>query len=91
MKLACERPSVHESELDLLQVGFPWEAPGLVARVDELVARQDVELARLARLDLDRSAPASLNPSLHTEGFGFVASGGAVANEDRHVSDFSPA
>src|SRR5512132_133326 len=88
---ASRARGMRASELDLLQVGFPWEASRPGARVDELFADHEVELAGLARPDLDRSMPASLDPSLHTEGFGFVASAGAVVNDDRHVSFASSA
>ena len=71
-------------ELDLLQVGVRWETSRRVARVDELFMDDDVELARLARPNVNGPAPANFNPSLHTEGFGFVASDGAVMYEDSH-------
>jgi hypothetical protein len=71
-------------EPDLLQVGVRRETSRLVARVDELFIDDDVELARLARANLDGPAPASFNPSLHTEGFGFVVSGGTVMYENSH-------
>ena len=80
----CGNASAAALELDLLQVGVRWKTPRLVARVDELFIDDDVELARLARLNVDRPAPASFNPSLHTEGFGFVASGSAIMYEDSH-------
>ena len=71
--------------IDLLQIGFPREASGAITRVDELAVEDDIELAGLARLDRDGLSPASLEPSLHTEGFGFVASRAAVTDQDRHV------
>lgn len=71
-------------EPDLLQVGVRRETSRLIARVDELFIDHDVELARLARPNLNRPAPANFDPSLHTEGFGFVASDGAVMDEDSH-------
>jgi hypothetical protein len=74
----------HELELDLLQIGVRREPSRLVARVDELFVDDDVELARVSGLDVNRPAPASFNPSLHTEGFGFVVSGGAVMYENSH-------
>src|ERR1035437_8874461 len=80
----CGNASAAALELDLLQVGVRRETSRPVARVDELFIDDDVELARLARLNVDRPAPASFNPSLHTEGFGFVASDGAVMYEDSH-------
>jgi hypothetical protein len=80
----CGNASAAALELDLLQVGVRWETSRPVARVDELFIDDDVELARLARPNVHRPAPASFNPSLHTEGFGFVASDGAVMYEDSH-------
>lgn len=71
-------------ELDLLQVGVRWKSSRLVARVDELFIDDDVELARPARPNVNWPAPASFDPSLHTEGFGFVVSGGAVMYENSH-------
>ena len=70
---------------DLLQIGVRREPARRVARIDEFLVDYDVELARLALSHLYRPTPASFNPSLHTEGFGFVASTGAVMNQDRHV------
>jgi hypothetical protein len=80
----CGNASAAALELDLLQVGVRWETSRLVARVDELFIDDDVELARLSWPNVDRPATASFNPSLHTEGFGFVASDGAVMYEDSH-------
>ena len=51
----------------------------------DLAIDNDVELAGLANLDLDGTAPARFKPSLHTEDFGFVASGSAVVDNDGHV------
>ena len=72
------------SELEFLQVRVRGESSRLVARVDELFADDDVELARLARPNVNRPAPASFDPRLHTEGFGLVASDGAVMYDDSH-------
>ena len=69
---------------DLLQVRFPGKAAGREARVGELAIDDDIELARLAGLDVDRPAAAGFEPSLHTEGFGLVASSSAVMDEYRH-------
>ena len=65
-------------ELDLLQFGVRREMSRPVARVDELLIDEDVELSRLARANVNRPAPSGFNPSLHTEGFTLVASGGAI-------------
>jgi hypothetical protein len=46
-----------------------------MARIRDLTVDDDIELAGLARLDVDRPAAAGLDPSLHTEGFGLIASG----------------
>jgi hypothetical protein len=70
--------------LDLLQVRVRWESSGLVARVDELLIDNNIELARLAGSNVNWPAAASLDPSLHTEGFRFVVSGRAVMNFDSH-------
>ena len=71
-------------ERNLLQVCRRGESSGVVARVGELAVDDDIELARLAGLNVHRPAPAGFDPSLHTEGFGLVASGGAVMDQDRH-------
>ena len=69
----------------MFQFGVRREPSRLVARVDELFVDDDVELARLALLDFNRPTPVSFKPGLHTEGFRFVASVGAVMNGDNHV------
>lgn len=69
---------------ELPKVRVDGEAAGLVARVREPAVEHDVELPGLAGLDVDGPAAAGLKPSLHTEGFGFVASGGAVVDDDGH-------
>ena len=72
------------SRQDLLQILFPGESSGLVARVGEFTVDNHVELARFAGLNVHQPAPARFDPSLHTEGFGLVASGSAVMNVDGH-------
>ena len=72
-------------ELDLLQVAVRRETSRFVAGVDQLPFDHNVKLTDLARLNVNWATPVSLEPSLHTEGFGFVASVGTVMNENRHV------
>src|SRR5512146_2059980 len=74
----CHRPAssggrrrTRALELELLQVRFRGKTSGLVTRIDELFVDNNVELARLPWSNFDRPAAASLDPSLHTEGFGF--------------------
>ena len=74
---------------DLFQIRLGREASRLVLRVGQLAIDDDVELARLADLDVDGAAPSRFKPSLHTEDFGFVASGGAVVDNDGHVEGAS--
>lgn len=69
----------------LLEVLLGGEAPGVVARIHQALAGQDVELSRLPDFERHGSAPAGLDPSLHTEGFGPIASAGAVADDDCHA------
>ncbi len=69
---------------ELRQIGVGREPAGLVSRIHQPVADEHVELPGPAGFDLDRATPATLDPSLHTEGFVLVASGAAVADDDRH-------
>ena len=70
---------------ELLQVRVGREASRLVLGVGQLAIHHDVELAALADLYSDGAAASRLKPSLHTEDFGFVASGSAVVDHDGHV------
>jgi hypothetical protein len=76
-------------EPDLSQVDLGGKASRFKAGVRDPTVDNDVELALLPALYVHRTTPASLNPSLHTEGFGLVASGGAVVNDDRHLDCLS--
>jgi len=75
-------------ELHLSQVGLRGKLSGFVSGVNDAVVDHDVELAGLSRLQFHRAPSASLDPSLHTEGFGLVASSGAVVNDARHDISF---
>jgi len=70
---------------DRFEIRVRRETSGVVAGIHELAVRNDVELARFPRLNVHRTAPARFKPSLHTEGFGLVASTGAVMDQDGHV------
>lgn len=71
-------------ELQFPEVGLPRETSCLVAGVDQLSVDLDVELSGLAGLDVDMPVSICFDPGLHTEGFGSIASGRAVMNDDRH-------
>ena len=64
------------------QVGIRRKPSGLKSGVSDLAVNDDVKLAAASGLYVHRSMATRLKPSLHTEGFGFVASGGAVKDEN---------
>ncbi len=80
----CARCAPDRASLVFVEFGVRRESSRLRARVDELFVNDDVELAYLALLDVNRPAPASFKPGLRTEGFWFVASMRAIKNPDRH-------
>ena len=66
------------------QICLRGKPSGLVARKNNLTVDDDVELAGASGLDIHWTSPVLLKPRLHTEGVGFVVSGGAVIDNDRH-------
>lgn len=87
MAAGSSNASISDLGKDAREIGLPRKPPRLVARVHGRTIDDDIELAHLARVELDGPAPATFDPSLHTEGFGFVASGGAVMDDDGHGFD----
>ena len=82
--MICMRAMHATLKLHRLQVGLGGKSFRFIARVNDATIDDDVELATLAGLHVHGSTSKSFDPSLHTEGFGFVASGGAVVNDRCH-------
>ena len=73
-------------DVNALQIRLGRKLARRVSRVSDTAVDDNVELTRASGMYLRGTATSRIKPSLHTEGFGFVASAGAVMNGDRHKS-----
>jgi len=83
---SCHTPSPH-LQLHPLQISFGRKASCLVSRVRKMSVDYHVELSGLSLPHVHGATSSTFDPSLHTEGFGLVASSGAVMDDDRHEQD----
>ena len=73
-----------DSQPNGFQVSIRRKSSGFISGVSDLAVNDHVKLAAASGLYVHQRMATRLKPSLHTEGFGFVASGGAVKDENRH-------